>query len=197
MNSSWFWIVTALLGAFLMALILPAFDFDLRCASCWAFQRHRHGYSERPASTYLNTIASAQADFRANDRDGDGVNQFWRADIAGLYALTPGGGPAIRLIERRLAMADARPRYEIGAEGERAPLKGYWFRSIPGADEKTMDAGSRFAAVAYPADYPKSGKYTFIVNENNTVFRADLGHGRGIDAFPSDDELHTKWSKLD
>ncbi len=196
MRQPLFWILTALLGAVVLAILLPAMDFQARCSDCWSFRSHRH-HSERPAGGYLKTITSAQADFRANDRDGDGVNQFWRADIAGLYALTPGGGPAIRLIERRLAMADAHPRYEIGAEGERAPLKGYWFRSIPGADEKTVDAASRFAAVAYPADYPKSGKYTFIVNENNTIFRADLGHGGGVDAFPTDEELRAKWSKLD
>jgi len=153
--------------------------------------------TERPPSTALKTIASAQADFRANDRDGDGVNQFWRADIAGLYALAPSGGPAIRLIERSLALADARPVYDLTQPGERAPKQGYWYRAIRGADEKTLDAGARFAAVAYPADYPKSGKYTFIVDENNTIFRADLGHGKGLEGFPTDDELRTKWAKLD
>jgi len=125
------------------------------------------------------------------------VNQFWRADLAGLYALAPHGGPALRLIERRLALADARPVYEIGAEGERTPLQGYWFRAIRNADEKTIDASSQFAAVAYPAEYSKSCRYTYIVNENNTIFRADLGHGRGIEAFPSEEELKEKWAKLD
>jgi len=196
MSPRFFLIATGIVFGIVLALLLPSLDFQLRCGDCWAFRHHRH-HSERPASTYLKTITSAQADFRANDRDGDGVNQFWRADIAGLYALTPGGGPAIRLIERSLAMADAHPMYEIGAEGDRAPLKGYWFRSIKGADEKTIDAASRFAAVAYPADYPKSGRWTFIVNENNTIFRADLGHGKGIDVFPSDEELKARWKKFD
>src|SRR6185436_9860966 len=52
------------------------------------FSTSRHG-GERNPSTSLETITSAQADFRANDRDGDGINQFWRGDIAGLYALIP------------------------------------------------------------------------------------------------------------
>src|SRR6185369_6911110 len=108
----------------------------------------RHTPVERPPSTALKTIASAQADFRANDRDGDGRNQFWRADIAGLYALAPGGGPAIRLIERSLALADARPVYDLTRDGERAPKQGYWYRAIRPADEKTIDAASQFAAVA-------------------------------------------------
>jgi hypothetical protein len=145
----------------------------------------------------LKTLTSAQADFRANDRDGDKVSQFWRADIAGLYALAPGGGPAIRLIERSLALADARPVYDLAPEGERKPWKGYWYRAIRHADEKTIDAVSQFAAVAYPAEYPSSGRYTFIVDENNTIYRCDLGHGRGLEVYPTHDELKTKWAKLD
>jgi hypothetical protein len=179
------------------AIVARTFDFRPDCGSCWLFRGHRHNYGERNPSTSLKTITSAQADFRANDRDGDGVNQFWRADIAGLYALAPGGGPAMRLIERCLALADARPVYDLTREGERTPLQGYWYRAIRHADEKTIDAASQFAAVAYPADYPKSGKYTFIVDENYAIFRADLGHGKGLEVYPTDDELRTKWSKLD
>ncbi|HLY09685.1 MAG TPA: DUF2950 family protein [Planctomycetota bacterium] len=190
MRPSTFW---SLLGAGSLILLFAGFTGGFSAF----FDSRPHGSVERPACTYLKTITSAQADFRANDRDRDGVNQFWRADIAGLYALAPGGGPAIRLIERRLAMADARPVYEIGAEGERAPLKGYWFRAIRNADETTVDASTRFAAVAYPAEYPKTGRYTFIVNENNTIFRADLGHGKGVDFFPTDELLRTSWAKLD
>src|SRR5262245_5934571 len=78
------------------------------CFECMTFQSHRHKNPERPASTCLKMIACAQADFRANDRDDDGQNQFWRADIAGLYALAPGGGSAIKLIPLDLALADAR-----------------------------------------------------------------------------------------
>jgi len=179
-----------LTGAGLL-LLLVAFVHEAFIGS-----RHRTP-EERPASTLLKTLSSAQADFRANDRDGDGVNQFWRADIAGLYALAPGGGPAIRLIGRDLALADARPVYDLTLDGERKPLKGYWFRALRHADEQKIDAASQFAAEAYPAEYPRTGKYTFILDENNTIFRADLGHGRGLDVFPTDEELRTKWSKLD
>jgi hypothetical protein len=191
-----FWIGLILL-VLLAGVVAPAFDFHVDCSSCWLFRRHRHGSFERTSSTTLKTICSAQADFRANDRDGDGVNQFWRADIAGLYAMTPGGGPAIRLIELSTALADARPAYDLSAYGPRAPRAGYWFRALRHADEKDLDAVHRFAAVAYPADYPKSGRYTFIVDENNTLFRADLGHGRGIEVFPTDEELQKQWAKFD
>ena len=194
-----FWsIVAGLFLLFLLAgVVAPAIDFQLDCRSCWMLQKHRHGSHERSASSSLKTLTSAQADFRANDRDGDGVNQFWRVDIAGLYALAPRGGPAIRLIELSVAAADDRPVLRIEPYARRAPKNGYWYRALRHADEASIDAVNRFAAECHPADYPKSGRYTFIVDENNAVFRADLGHGRGIDVYPTDDELKTTWSKLD
>jgi hypothetical protein len=187
------------IGLVLLVLLLlaPAFDLRVDCRQCWLFQRHRHGHSERTPSTTLKTITSAQADFRANDRDGDGRNQFWRADIAGLYAHAPGGGPAIRLIELSTAAADDRPMLSIDPHARRAPKEGYWYRALRHADEKTIDADHRFAAECHPADYPTSGRWTFIVDENNTLFRADLGHGKGLEVFPSLDELMRTWAKLD
>ncbi|HZE97014.1 MAG TPA: DUF2950 family protein [Planctomycetota bacterium] len=157
-----------------------------------------HGCCERNASTILKTITSAQADFRANDRDGDGVPQFWRGDIAGLYTLTPlGGGPAIKLIELSLACADERPVTNLSPYGVPEAKAGYWFRALRHTDERTLDAAARFAAEAHPARYPTSGKYTYVVDENNTVYRADLGHGRGVVVFPTESELKTRWSKFD
>ena len=49
------------------------------------------GSMERNSSASLKTIVTAQADFRANDRDGNGVADYWRGDIAGLYVLKPQG----------------------------------------------------------------------------------------------------------
>jgi len=75
--------------------------------------------NERNASASLKTITSAQADFRANDRDGNRVNDFWTLDVYALYGLTPITGalaapPAdnaaatdmVKLIEPSVAGAD-------------------------------------------------------------------------------------------
>ena len=45
---------------------------------------------------WFTSIANAQAEFRNNDQDGNGVNDYWRRDIAGLHAL-PGkdGNPTL------------------------------------------------------------------------------------------------------
>ena len=75
----------------------------------------RRASNERNASTSLKTLTSAEADFRANDRDWNGVNDFWTGDVKGLHTMTPAkvrgaGGdsadPPIRLIELSLAAAD-------------------------------------------------------------------------------------------
>lgn len=76
--------------------------------------------NERNASSSLRIIMTAQADFRANDRDGNRVNDFWTLDIFALYGLVapPAGsttlGPdttsatsIIRLIDMPVASADA------------------------------------------------------------------------------------------
>src|SRR5258706_5133636 len=73
--------------------------------------------NERNASTSLKTLTSAQADFRANDRDGNKVNDFWTANVSGLYTMTNAAmagpvansttGPSIKLIDLSLPSADA------------------------------------------------------------------------------------------
>ena len=75
------------------------------------FQSRRTSYERRP-ETSLKTIVSAQEEFRSKDSDGDGIRQFWRADVTGLYTSRPGGDPAkpiIKLIELSVACADDRP----------------------------------------------------------------------------------------
>lgn len=170
---------------------------DVLCFRCLTFQSHRHGGTERSASTTLKTLTTAQADFRANDRDGDRICQFWRADVAGLYVLAPNGGEAIKLIELSAAAADDRPRTNIQKWAVKSSKAGYWFRAIRHVDEdpKAPDP-DRFAFCAFP-DTPSAGKYLFIVDETNTIYRSEAKGRRGIEVFPDDAELRTQWSKVD
>jgi len=103
-------------------------------------QRASH---ERQASTLLKVLASAEADFRANDRDFNKVNDFWTADVKGLYTMTPANvappqdGP-LRLITREVAAADGDDTfYPAGGENlpltqfaVPAPTAGYWFMAL-------------------------------------------------------------------
>lgn len=125
--------------------------------------------NERNASATLKTFASAEADFRANDRDANGANDFWVADVRSLYYLTA-NGQQIRLIEPSAANADNSP-------GGNVPVAkaGYYFMAVK-LDEngQAYDQGdgrnpARFAFCAYPSN-PSAGKRTFLIDENNTVW---------------------------
>jgi hypothetical protein len=145
-------------------------------------------------SSSLRELVSAQADFRANDRDGNGVQDFWRGDVSGLYRILDRNGTPIKLTPYSQALADARPLdFPGGSLGPARPLGGFLYRAIPHEGEKTPDP-NRFAFVAYPAEYPHHARWTYIIDENNTIVRRDLGHGLGLDAFPAD---LGGWVKMD
>jgi hypothetical protein len=135
------------------------------------------------ASGFLRSIASAQADFRANDRDGNGIPDFWRGDIAGLYAIK-NKGEELRLIELSVALADDRPLRDLRAFGTPAPKAGFKVRAIPHAGE-TCPGPDRFAACSFPAPIEEGRHGTYLIQEDNIVYKKILGHARGIDAHPT------------
>jgi hypothetical protein len=166
---------------------------------------------EMSAAASLKTLAIAEADFRANDRDGNRVNDFWVADVSGLYRIDPGNGP-IGLVEQSVAMADARPclaleksgrlpgvpkehASQLGAVGKAAPKNGYWFAAVEkyqdekGAEVRYDEGNGRnrsaFGLCAYPAEYGKTGKFTFLLGEENVLWRKDTG-GKPVLVFPKD-----------
>jgi len=203
--------------------------------------------NERNASTSLKTLTSAEADFRANDRDWNHVNDFWTANINGLYTMTSSAisgntansttDPSIKLIELSVASADTDSAVNT-AGGENVALTnfavssakaGYWYmalltdNTLSGTSEATyrVDTGgtptmgtvhntSKFGFLSFP-DSQSAGKYVFIVNENNTIFRsATTGVVRpGTSSppglltiaqyinWPDDTNLKSFWSKLD
>ena len=65
----------------------------------------RRVQNERSAAAFLKTICSAQWEYRANDRDRNGIDDFWTGDVAGLFRLG--------LIQREVADADANPLFPL------------------------------------------------------------------------------------
>lgn len=134
--------------------------------------------NERDAETGLKILANAQAECRAKDRDGNGVNDFWTGDIAGLYKLG--------LIDPALAEADVDPLVPLVPKP--IPYKGYFYRALdkddsddsePYPQDTDRQSGKvhhlrKFGFVAFPAEPGATGKYMWIVNENNSAFRHDL-----------------------
>ena len=107
----------------------------------------RHVSNEWSSVSKLRDLTSAEADFRANDRDWNHVNDYWTGDVKSLHTLTsaaiPGakGGtqdPPLKLIELRLAAADADGTF-MEAAGENSllssfvvpdPRNGYWYAAL-------------------------------------------------------------------
>ncbi|MBI2900011.1 MAG: DUF2950 family protein [Planctomycetes bacterium] len=114
--------------------------------------------NERNAAGSLKTVATAQADFRSNDRDNNRVQDFWTGDVAGLYCIdnsSVGGDSMIKLIEVSVALADYAPwtggltvmdvnNYSnpISKFGKRAPKAGYWFMAMKEDKQVTANGGN-------------------------------------------------------
>jgi prepilin-type N-terminal cleavage/methylation domain-containing protein len=111
--------------------------------------------NERNASASLKTLASAEADFRANDRDADRIQDFWTEDISCLYGLIPvGSSDMIKLIELSVAGADfnrsTQATSATGAAGPayvnptnytvNAPKAGYWYKAAVNDEEASVYA---------------------------------------------------------
>jgi hypothetical protein len=197
-------------------LTVTVFVVGLASLAIPGWHSSQRASNERQASSAMKTLCSAEADFRANDRDGNGVLDFWTADVKGLYTMTSaaerGASPshAIKLIDVSVAAADADGAF-VAAGGENVPLSaftrskardGYWFLTML-TDQNEGDTRemtyrmdtkgtppmgpvhhlSKFAFLAFP-DSSSTGKYVFVTNENNTIFRqvplADAGAGKMI-----------------
>ncbi|HLY72715.1 MAG TPA: hypothetical protein VKU80_01235 [Planctomycetota bacterium] len=162
--------------------------------------------NERAASTNLKVLTSAEADFRANDRDGNHVNDFWTGDVSGLYYVKSAeSGKELHLIEQTQANADPKALFPLLPRLQ--PMNGYWFAAlerdagVAGSDglykrdtDKTgrkVHNEGKFGFCAFPVDRG-AGKFIFFVNENNTIFR-EAGF-ESKDAFPDDSTLKSYWT---
>src|SRR6185295_958662 len=219
--------------AIIAAIAIPGLLSSMRAAN------------ERSAATSLKTLSTAEADFRANDRDWNHVNDFWTGNVAGLYTMTSGAvsgaanannttDPAIKLIELSLASAESDGATPA-AGGENAALStfavssakaSYWFMGLftDATLGATLEATyrqdtqgqpamgsvhntSKFGFISFP-DSQSAGKFVFIVNENNTIFRSATSGftrpagtppgtalGAAYIAWPDDTSLKSFWSK--
>jgi hypothetical protein len=167
--------------------------------------------NERNSAAALMWIGTAQAQFRAEDPDGDGVANYWVADVSGLHRLLRKNGRAVALLENGIAQADARPALALDEEGAPnvdrslrlqrvgppAPRTGYHFvaperyHDAVGVTIRYDSGGGRnpvkFGFCAYPTHYGKTGRMTFLKSEAATpsMWKKDTG-GRPPAVFPFD-----------
>jgi hypothetical protein len=162
--------------------------------------RRRRAAQEREGVLGLATIANAEADFRANDRDRNGILDFWTGDVAGLYTYG--------LIPREIAEADAAPLVPLVPQP--IPYQGHYYRALIADDSQSppidyrqvtdpksgaVHNPQRFGFVVYPAKGLVPPKYVWIVNENNTCFHSTVA-GPPPSRWPSDNQVMRFWSKV-
>jgi hypothetical protein len=158
---------------------------------------------ERHAVGSLQVVATCETDFRANDRDWNKLNDFWTGDVSGLYYVASAkDGREIHLLFLPQAHADRRSLFQQ----EALPDRGFFlqamdqdnnFKSDPegiyrvdtdGSGRKVHNR-SRFGFCAFPED-PGAGRYTYIVNENYTIFR--FPNDTLMTYWPDDQELKNR-----
>jgi prepilin-type N-terminal cleavage/methylation domain-containing protein len=156
--------------------------------------------NERNASASLKTLASAEADFRGNDRDGNKVQDFWVGDVCQLFGMHPiGSAEAIKLIDVSVAGANSVTVAAAGGAATQSSLcpitlyttpsakAGYWYRALindenvqpyvqnTGGNPNPAGAAnqyntSKFGFLAFPSSR-SAGRNLFNINEGNTIFK--------------------------
>lgn len=184
----------------------------------YAFARSRVRRNHRNVAACLRSIVTAQENFKSNDLDRNSVNDYWTGDIAGLYCLQVNTteNAVAALNDIGVASADAAAggkgfstadtTYNKALLLKHWPKHGYLFQAMQNDPRGAAYAGDTdnsgfavhnfgtFGAVAYPAEYGVSGRYTFIINEGASVFRRDTG-GKPVLRYPTARELSKDWKR--
>lgn len=149
----------------------------------------RVGHNELGAIAVARGYVEAQFEYAAEARDGNPAGVFAPKLFSdpdrrnGLFWPTGEGeepSPAGEFVA-----AAAAEGYRAGAEGERVPYHGYYYRPLYGQGPAATGGAKAyfedgllvhgFAMIAWPADYGASGVKSFIVSHEGTVYERDLG----------------------
>ena len=175
----------------------------------------RVGKNELDTIETLLAIADAQNDYAELNPLGRGAPEYARRFISspekhdGLYWPSSGSEAQSPLgtLVADAATAGYRPTTE-GGESSKNPYHGYYFRILtaqgphaPGGAYSYIVNGRMiggFAVIAWPAKYGASGYKTFMINQDQTVYEADLGSDTAaevqeIRTFDPDQD----WKKVD
>lgn len=182
---------------FILTLGVPVAAFLILWLSNHAQQRPVQ--NDRSALAALQTLRSAEWDFRENDRDGNGINDYWTGDVAGLYR--------VGLIERGMAEADVHPIAPLVPKP--IPYHGYLFFAMIQDDNATppevyaqetdLKSGkvhhrSKYAFCGYPAEPGVTGNYIYITHESYSGLSCPA-KGRSVPQnWPKDAEM-LQWNR--
>jgi hypothetical protein len=149
----------------------------------------RIGRNELNTIRICLTYVTAQREYAAKDRIGDGVLQFAQHFLSnknkrdGLYW---DAAPGEEMSPMGPVIAHASEEgYPVKKHEKPIPYHGYYFKILrgqganaPGGEIDYVNDGKMvggFALVAYPARYGVSGVMTFVVNQRGIVYEKNLG----------------------
>lgn len=149
----------------------------------------RIGRNELNTIRICLTYVTAQREYAAKDRDGDGVLQFAQHFLSnkgkkdGLYW---DAAPGEEMSPMGPVIAHASEEgYSVKKHEKPVPYHGYYFKILKGQGPNASDGENDyvnngkmtggFALVAYPARYGVSGVMTFMVNQRGIVYEKNLG----------------------
>jgi len=125
-----------------------------------------------------SAFSAAQNVYARRDHDRDGLLEY-AASMRLLYESRPGAAD-LQLLSHQFVMAEGRPS-EVPN-----PQRGYRYRVLTGQGDHALggafsyvDANGNmtqgFGFIAYPSHYVLSGRESFLVNHQGTIYKADLG----------------------
>jgi len=168
-------------------------------------------HNETWAECSVKMLCSQEVIWEQQDVDGNGIKDYWTYDVSCFYRMYRFDGTTkVAIIDSSFARADANravdgvfgatPTFENWDAGPTqltpAPKSGYWIRAMT-TDETGMPYNqnkvngiikatnnSKFAFVAYPAEYGKTGRRTFIINQNMAPYAKDTS-GKPVLTWPA------------
>jgi prepilin-type N-terminal cleavage/methylation domain-containing protein len=143
--------------------------------------RSRMAANQTAAAAACKAFAEAEEIYRRTDYDGDGILEYSQT-IKGANSLvekTAGSGD-LALLDKTFGVAE-------GAPGSVTPKAGYVF-SVLTTQGAAASGGTKsyivasnmtlgYALSAVPGSYDGTGRDTFIINNNGTIFQKDVAAG--------------------
>jgi type II secretory pathway pseudopilin PulG len=170
------------LGVLLKVVVVVAVLGTVALVMMPSLGPHTISRNENAAVGALRTYLGAQAVFHRSRYYGQGEDEPlqyanpWNG--SGFPDLHQVGGPDSRGTELKLidlAFADAI----LGG----TPRAGYHLCDILGDEKGPYDFTKQFGLCAFPNEYGRTGRYTYIVDETGTVYYKNLG-GFPVNIFP-------------
>jgi hypothetical protein len=140
--------------------------------------------NEFQAQAQICLLLDLSHTLRANDLEANNSNDYWTGDVSGLFRLIPSKQKdPMMLISKEVALADATPLPAGPEKGggtmgdllgpKPVPYRGYFFtvlkKSTFGGEVQVLNEGtnhhpSNLGFCAYPAEYGKTGRRTFVIS---------------------------------